>query len=251
MPCVFCGKDRKLSKEHYFPKWLSAYLPGDQPYWVLEQDRFGEHPFEIRRPSKKLEFTVRVVCETCNNGWMSQMEAQTKPLLEELLTSTTIRPLTKKEQLSIARWATKTAMMIDFTQEEPLVPEADRRGFGRYRSVPKRAWIWLGACEELLPLTMSQTVKAEMEPLEGGKRGVGFFNPIKIGHLIIYFVLPPQTVEVHLRWHWALGTIKIWPKPREFFWPPLARMRDGKAFDEYASSFWEELLLVDPSRARA
>ena len=227
-----------------FPAWLDAHLPGDRPYWILEQDRFvGDRPFKVRRPSQGLDFTVRVVCAACNNGWMSALEGDAKPILERLLTNTSLRPLLKEEQLVIGRWATKTAMMMDFTQEEPLIPQRDRSLFFKRQTIPRRAWIWLGACNELLPLTMSHTMRAEMEPIEGGRRIVGFFTPIKVGHLVIYWVVPGIPVRVTLRREWKLATWQIWPKPKDILFPPPALLADGEAFDDYVDSFWFDLLI--------
>ena len=208
MPCAFCRSNSRLTKEHVFPAWLDSHLPGGRPYWVLEQDRFvGERPYQVRRPSQSLDFTVRTVCADCNNGWMSALEVEAKPILERLLTNTNVQPLMKDEQLVAGRWATKTAMMMDFTQEELLVPQRDRTLFFKRRTIPRRAWIWLGGCNELLPLTMSHTMRAEMEPIEGGERTVGFFTPIKVGHLVIYWVLQasPSRFRSVARGIWRRG----------------------------------------------
>src|SRR4051812_47707066 len=118
MECAFCRTDTTLTREHVFPAWLNAYLPTDRPYWILEHDRFvGERTFEVRRPARGLDFTVRAVCAQCNGGWMSRLEGEARPILEPLMTSRELRPLMKDEQLAVGRWATKTAMMMDFTQE--------------------------------------------------------------------------------------------------------------------------------------
>lgn len=247
MPCAFCGENARLTNEHVFPAWLNAYLPGDRPYWVLEQDRFvGKRPFEVRRPSQGLDFKVRVVCGRCNHGWMSALEEEAKPILERLLTTTQLQPLLKNEQALIVRWATKTAMMLDFTQEEPLVPQRDRTLFYRRRTIPRRAWVWLGGCRELLPLTMSHTMRAEMEPIDGGERAIGFYAPVKVGHLIIYWVLPGAPVKIALRREWHLATWRIWPRPTGILFPPPALLADGEAFDGYVDRFWFDLLIEDP-----
>jgi hypothetical protein len=247
VPCAFCGAGSRLTKEHVFPTWLDAYLPGDRPYWVLEQDRFvGDHPFEVRRPSQGLDFVVKAVCGDCNNGWMSAPEEEAKPILERLLISTKLGPLLKDEQQVIARWATKTAMMLDFTQEKQLVPQADRTRFYKRGSIPRRAWIWLGGCAQRLPLTMSHTMRTEMERIDGGgERFLGFYAPIKIGHLIIYWVLPGKMVRIGLRKGWHQATWKIWPRPTDILFPPPMLLTDGEAFDKYVDQFWFDLLIED------
>jgi hypothetical protein len=146
MACVFCGDDARLTKEHVFPAWLDRHLPA-APYWVLEQDRFaGKRPFEVRRRGSGLDFTVRVVCAACNSAWMAALEEEAKPVLERIILTTDPQVLEGDELRVIGRWATKTAMMIDFTQEEPLVPQRDRTLFYKRQTIPRRSWIWLGAC---------------------------------------------------------------------------------------------------------
>ena len=86
--CIFCGTEGNLSKEHLWPDWLSKlYLRKDS-----ESHTFGSKSYlnkkEVRdgtysRPGHLFSLKNRVVCVTCNNGWMSRVEEETKPILLE------------------------------------------------------------------------------------------------------------------------------------------------------------------------
>jgi hypothetical protein len=53
------------------------------------------------------------VCEGCNNGWMNDLEKQTKELLKPLIQGTTnLLSLSDDERATLARWATKTGFVI-------------------------------------------------------------------------------------------------------------------------------------------
>lgn len=77
--CIFCGRMAN-SKEDLWPRWLIKSVLLDRPSKI-------EMEFAIR-PSKsftKKYVTSRCVCKTCNEGWMSNLETDTKPILEPLI----------------------------------------------------------------------------------------------------------------------------------------------------------------------
>jgi hypothetical protein len=69
--------------------------------------------FEEREYSKPAySVTVGVVCERCNNTWMSELESRAKPYLEPMLHDHG-RLLHEGGQRTLATWALKTSMMIE------------------------------------------------------------------------------------------------------------------------------------------
>ena len=57
------------------------------------------------------QLLVRAVCGQCNNGWMSRLEAETKPVLGQLIVGKKAW-LTEDDQHIIARWSVKTAAVL-------------------------------------------------------------------------------------------------------------------------------------------
>lgn len=57
-------------------------------------------------------FKLRRVCKVCNNGWMSHLENEAKPLILSLMTrARTIDSLDRGQRHLLARWAAKTAII--------------------------------------------------------------------------------------------------------------------------------------------
>lgn len=111
MQCIFCGSTAKLTREHVFPQWLREVFPdlGEADYLrrLVTFSRDESH----QRPGRTFDVVVRDVCEECNNGWMSALEEQARPILTPMLRDEP-RTLTAPEQHVVATWPTKTMLTI-------------------------------------------------------------------------------------------------------------------------------------------
>jgi hypothetical protein len=57
-------------------------------------------------------FRLREVCESCNNGWMSQLETDAQPVILDLIRSQrNLSTLNAEERSILAAWAGKTAVI--------------------------------------------------------------------------------------------------------------------------------------------
>ncbi|MGH2351525.1 MAG: hypothetical protein ACRDJN_07915 [Chloroflexota bacterium] len=65
-----------------------------------------------------IERKVKRVCATCNNGWMSNMEGATLPLLMPMIRGVAV-VLNPTAQRTVAAWAAKTAFMLRYTETPP------------------------------------------------------------------------------------------------------------------------------------
>lgn len=108
--CVYCGGS-PLTLEHAWPGWLQEELLASGAMASL---RWGATLPLHRVDQKDLQVKVRRVCATCNNGWMGQLEGQAKPLLLPWIRGQRTR-LLRPDQQTMAVWAVKTAMMLQFT----------------------------------------------------------------------------------------------------------------------------------------
>jgi hypothetical protein len=159
--CAFCGTivRGKLSEEHVWPDWLIRELPPTEgltrermmvtasPTAELIADRSRSEGPEAA-PSK-----VRAVCrDECNGGWMSDMEAEIKPILLPIARGLT-GTITADEQRRISLWAIKTTMILEYTDNQTRVttPEQRRqlyesRNVGQHPGrIPKTFEVWMGA----------------------------------------------------------------------------------------------------------
>ena len=77
--CVFCDAPAD-SREHLLPRWLEGVLPSDEPmvqYRQIGNDEKDRQEWTCRPFRER----ARVVCQPCNNGWMSSLEVEAKQLL--------------------------------------------------------------------------------------------------------------------------------------------------------------------------
>jgi hypothetical protein len=142
--CIFCGAPAD-SKEHILPRWLQDVLPSDD---------LGVHFREIGRAEaernewerKPFRETTRFVCGGCNGGWMSILEAESKPLLTPAITRRGPLRLAHASQAIVATWATKTVLVFQGTQtDEPMAPADHFAHVRRYERPPPGVTVWIGS----------------------------------------------------------------------------------------------------------
>ena|ERR1700694_2263500 len=115
--CLFCG-GRANSREHAIPEWLSKRMGirelGFQP------GHFSEDEGLKLRPLIKCEhLKTKQVCNACNNGWMSELEAWAQKhfgaCVEPNFQPERLIQLesTRSEAKQLIRWLLKTAIIIE------------------------------------------------------------------------------------------------------------------------------------------
>ena len=81
--CIFCNEEKKMSKEHVFPQWLLKELG------IVSKEILMKHLYTNIELSERKHlynsFVNGCVCEECNNGWMSSMEAELQPHIINLM----------------------------------------------------------------------------------------------------------------------------------------------------------------------
>jgi len=105
--CVFCGREGPLTREHVFSDWLSKIGLSDEPveHFAGPLNRISTS-MGRRKP---FSATVKSVCATCNDGWMSRLETVAQRVLTPIIlgVSTHIDPA---DQAAVAMWLQKTAL---------------------------------------------------------------------------------------------------------------------------------------------
>jgi hypothetical protein len=83
--CIFCGAVQ-VTAEHIWPRSAQKYLLVREPQQHTRTiQAAGEDPVRQEYLKRPYDATARVVCSTCNSGWMSRLETRAKPLLPELM----------------------------------------------------------------------------------------------------------------------------------------------------------------------
>lgn len=125
--CIFCG-GTPLTNEHVFPRWAHRLVTGSDPkgHAVIPDsyafseigpalDLNGEIEVIDNKPGRLVvnapHLQTKSVCAPCNNGWMSGLEAEAKPLISRLMQGQQVKA-SKEEASTLVRWAQKTCATL-------------------------------------------------------------------------------------------------------------------------------------------
>ena len=87
---------------------------------------------------------VRVVCKSCNNGWMGSLESEAKPTLKRILDGDSFE-VTHTQQASLARWVTTKVVVSEHAARDRWVtPALDRMSLAQDGIVPDSFAIFIG-----------------------------------------------------------------------------------------------------------
>lgn len=143
-----------MSKEHVIADWIQRLMPHAVQYHSTTQIRFERAPGRTliapipprNRQGSIGNRKLRRVCRICNNGWMKNIQDETKPVLQPLLQGVW-EILGPDVALILARWATMTAMNIDAVDDTGGgVPDSERKTFQEKRNPPENWNVWMGRC---------------------------------------------------------------------------------------------------------
>jgi hypothetical protein len=157
--CVFCGERGRQTREDFWPEWFRAIVPRPPDYRTKRAGHTvtrlgyvaGTNTIEIRhghgvlhRNGDMADQTLRVVCDRCNNGWMSRLQERAKPHLEPLIRGMWV-PHGASAQSVIAQWATMFTMVIEFADEPTAAYTfAERKAFHEANGIPDGTLVWIG-----------------------------------------------------------------------------------------------------------
>jgi DNA-directed RNA polymerase subunit M/transcription elongation factor TFIIS len=166
--CIFCGSTKKISKEHLYPDWLKNYIPKPkrldryvvQVKTLKSFDAIGRPSYSITkgkmdRPGTAISQTVRVVCEKCNNEWMSRLQEEARPILAPLVLGVW-GEIEEPQREVLARWITMFAMVLDCS--EPLhtaITQQQRSEFFRTNKPLPEWFMWIGYLKTTYPTARS------------------------------------------------------------------------------------------------
>lgn len=121
--CIFCDQLGLMSQQHVWPKWLQSLFTGHvqrQTNFIRNRiDKLDSATIQIqpnikRREGKMITLRYRKVCLDCNNGWISSLENDLKPLLTKLITGVATE-ISQAEAVSLATWIAIITIMAEFS----------------------------------------------------------------------------------------------------------------------------------------
>ena len=238
--CIFCEKEGNLSKEHLWPSWLSKMYvrKGDEKHTFGSQSYMNKtivNDGVYERPGHLFSLKNRVVCCSCNNGWMSEVEEETKAILLKMLNGQKFK-ISNEELRIFSFWVAMKIVTAEFAEKKEslnVTPLNERRLMMEERKIPSFFNIFLGVHSTghnsawlRHSSTMSFSPSGPTPPLEGRQRNAQSIS-FMIGPIFIY-VLNVRLLGFVPEQHFKFGKIKrIWPSKMNFLkWPqkPLKKI---------------------------
>ena len=139
--CLFCEElinSENKSIEHVIPKWLLELLQIKD--LEIEPSHITPEENLVSKRKHNLEsLKAGNICRDCNNGWMSKLENEAKPIIEDLISLKRLCiDLNDQERLILARWTTKTAYTLN-------------AGSNYHKNIPPEHYSYLYKNKNLLP----------------------------------------------------------------------------------------------------
>ena len=242
MPCIFCGADAKLSREHVFPQWLRALFPdlGEADY-LRRIVTFSTDTHHLR-PGPSFDVVVRDVCRDCNHGWMEKLEARARPILTPMLQDDP-RVLTAPEQHVVATWATKTMLTMQGANigGERIVGLDRYHWFYENQTPLSVSYVWLCRYSDRTrwPLSIHQWGMTIIQGAEGSPSPNGAMNgfgvAFAVGPLAFWLFGYDLPGDVQTRAGSDDSHLLIWPAVGpDVCWPPRQTLEREAQLDELA-----------------
>jgi hypothetical protein len=247
--CIFCG-GRVNSKEDAWPKWLLKLLK----HWPTEcvpidAQRLREDGSVSQWMALNTTLKVKNVCQNiCNSGWMSELENKAKPILSPMILGNAMT-LSAAQQLTVAAWLTKCAMVFDsMDRGEVFYDGLDRSHFREHLTPMDSTSVWLGSYSgtRFRAFTEHGTYRSK------GRSGSFYKSHI---HTMAFGRLALQIMSIKRLTHqhgafavdvkmkpglWKQATVQIWPpilQPVQ--WPPSISFEDSQCkFQTFVNRFF-------------
>lgn len=178
------------------------------------------------RPGWAKSSRIRVVCISCNNGWMSQIEEEAKPILTPMIKGE-VTILNREEQESLARWISLKVLICEHAGGTPISSPEVRQKFMHDRSPLRGMNIWLSRCDAAWSQSAfsRQTASIRIDPVgTTDSYPVQNVQTVTIGIGNAFFYIDNNLADAGFNIEFRnRGTFsRVWPVVDErLFWPPL------------------------------
>lgn len=141
--CAFCPNNAN-DGEHYWSAWIGDLFKTSGYNFRRLNTATGSR-LAWRRPS--LGEKTKVVCKTCNNTWMSNLENESKAAFAGMIRDGTEISVLSRGASLLAAFAFKCAVVADHAEphEGPFFSRFARRRFRESRQIPPGVRMWLAA----------------------------------------------------------------------------------------------------------
>lgn len=247
--CVFCRRDKyPPSKEDIFAKWIAREWPNNGIFQIeASQDKI---PYRTWGAKGNMGFVMTKPCEDCNNGWMSEFENNAKPILTELIWGRKCT-VTGSDQLHIAKWMVKTAMMFEFYRGRSprFFQPRHRQSLYQHRLVPHGTMVFIAhysGGKDALLIDHDELIRLELAVNGTVYAGSGYSATFCIGQVALQIFayrwpddMPHTEFNIKVPGQWNEWSRQVYPTRSEFIWP-IEFTLDNAAIDRFQHR-WREL----------
>jgi hypothetical protein len=240
--CIFCGGAAN-SCEDAWPKWLTGRFIAAGAM----EAQIGNYRLRTWR-TERPEIRIRRVCETCNNGSMSQLETRVMPVITRLLDEPSC-DLDLHDCRVLALWAVKTAMVLESVNgpEHWIYTDMERTLIAQRGLMPRFTGVWIAKCVNF-PSTYSisriLSTATDQDAQNQARAGV---TTMAFGTLAMQVlkVVPRSTIPANASISldqrpgpWDRLALQVWPIPPEpVRWPASVGVLDEHGLETLAQRF--------------
>ena len=225
-----------MSAEHITSKWMGKMFPDEKEFRRV--DRFGNRR-EWTAPG--LDITAKVVCIECNMGWMSKTieDKHAKPAMSPLMLGEINAPFGKKEARSLALFAYKSAIVLDYAQRhrEPFFSRRLRHAFREHLFIPRMVGMWMAPyVPDNYRRRFDHRVSLHKGELTPGNELQTYVCTFGLGALAFQVLAWKQLYIANFRPLTGFDDLAVpfWPVlPPDYVWPGFHRLRSFDHFKEF------------------
>lgn len=127
--CIFC--DRPIgSAEYLWPEWLCRRVTDNPRFWNAQRQGRDADSLLIERMRTEVDRTVECLCEQCIHGWIQRLDDDVSACLASMIEGNKTR-LSPRQQRALARWAAKTAAVMECGYDDPVPTPRSAREYLR------------------------------------------------------------------------------------------------------------------------
>ncbi len=233
--CLFCGKRGSQTKQHVFGEWLRDLDLKGRSRWEVEQGADTER--HILPAGSLFSKKLRIVCKTCNTGWMSRLETAAKPHIMAMFSGRHNIPLEEPAQLVLARWAFQTIAVLAQLRLTSFPLDHCHELYDSERP-PEHSQIWIGTASINASEGWDQVAEFayDLKPLDVTVGDLRIPVPVystrfRLMNVVFeaygFPVTPPPGLglRAHPSAHLRRALLPIWPSEHPtIWWPPVASL---------------------------
>ncbi len=230
--CAFCPADAvEKGGEHIWDDWLNKTQPKKSRYRARK--RYALDAPVIEYNSAKISEQLPVVCEKCNNGWMSALTGKTKQAFSGAMLDAEPFTLELRDAALLAAFTFMKAVVTNHALPgDPFFTRAARERLRTSSAVPAFVQVWFAAFQSVSRMSAKNGMSIfGVNDSDSPYYGMEFCSYSYVVGKLALQLLAPRWKHIHRRGRgllmltppkrWDSAAIRFWPYVgASVSWPP-------------------------------